>query len=88
MNGIERAAVRLADLRRNGASFDDAWPMALPPAEAWLEREAMTATRDAWRRAYTGQPPTPLERAAARVFAMLTNAPEESPGVPTVRRLG
>jgi hypothetical protein len=57
--GLERA-------RAAGVPFSDAWPLILaairgPDTDAW--RAVLSATEDAWRRAFDGEPPTSAEEA-------------------------
>ena len=52
--------ILLSILRAAGVAFDDAWRVCLPPPRADRERVALRSaldeTRDAWARAYLGQP--------------------------------
>jgi hypothetical protein len=63
----------LAEQRRAGQPFEAAWPAALRqlPRGPWPWRPAVQATRDAWRRAYLREPPTPSEQAVALAIAAL-----------------
>lgn len=68
----ERVRDELADRRRAGASFDEAWPAALGAAlrgesddEEWTV--ALGATRGAWLAAYAGAPASNPERALTLV---------------------
>jgi hypothetical protein len=60
----------LADARAAGQPFDQAWPALIADYSdrSVLEDEAVTA---AWRRAFERQPPTPADRAAARLAALV-----------------
>lgn len=81
----EIAIVRdsLCAAKRAGTPWDQAWHDALqlvPPGEqdsdAYLLRAALSATRDAWRRAYRGEPPTRTDELGAFLSGYLTG---ESP---------
>lgn len=61
---------RLAAARSEGVPFGAAWvrnERLIPSAY----RPTMWATREAWKRAYSGEPPEPYEAAPARLFAAL-----------------
>jgi hypothetical protein len=64
---------RLAEQRRAGQPFEQAWPSALSqlPRGPWPWRPAVLATREAWRRAYLREPPTPHEQAVALALTAL-----------------
>lgn len=77
-----RMVALLAAARRDGLGFDQAWASALlrirrgraHDNERWaLASAAFRHYRDAWRRAYDREPPTPLDNAGA----MLARAMEE-----------
>ena len=62
--------------RRQGIGFDQAWSVAIAevPNSGWRTRDVIASTREAWKRAYLRQPPTPAERKllrAARALAEL-----------------
>ena len=58
----------LAEDRRQGVTFSDAWPRAVLAAALDREwREALNSTRDGWEGAYDRQPATRRERALAAV---------------------
>ena len=60
VDAIVSFRIVLSILRESGCAFDDAWSAAFPQSEATREsaplREALSATRDAWARAYLGEP--------------------------------
>lgn len=68
--------LELARRREAGEAFEEAWREAkrtLPP-ERYMHhdwRSAVEATRDAWARAWAGEPPTPGELAAAQLALVL-----------------
>ena len=81
---LEQIREHLTDSRAAGIPFDDAWPAAvaaaLPPAAAVPLGErveitnwefALRATRDGWRSAFYGEPPSALARAALALLADL-----------------
>lgn len=47
--------------------FNKAWHMAVARCGSEEDREVFEATREAWRRAYEGEPPLPLEESAGRL---------------------
>ncbi len=68
---LSTVRVRLAQQRRVGTSFDQAWKMAVKGAKGpthW----ALWETRDAWRRAYEGEPMR--EESAVALLAQLACA--------------
>lgn len=68
----------LADARDEGVPFDEAWTTAVRALRGDLsERDnglwggALAGTRDAWRRAYSGEPATPADKAPGELIALL-----------------
>jgi hypothetical protein len=76
--------ILLAILRESGCDFDDAWSVAFPQPEATREsgplREALSATRDAWMRAYLGQPAERGEVAVTMLGPLLLDEPHATAG--------
>jgi hypothetical protein len=76
-DGLPALGRYLAEARCRGYSFPVAWSMALAALglqgsrSTCTERDtlatAVAATRDGWRRAYEGRPPTCGDTAAARL---------------------
>jgi hypothetical protein len=85
---LGRVAFVLTVMRRAGASFDDAWPVALPSSRAHRDRcdlrAALAATEEGWRRAYVGEPAERAEVAASLLLDMLTDRDPE----PSVELVG
>jgi hypothetical protein len=83
--------VRLEDARSRGLSFDDAWTEAMGGVRfprgggttdvhgryAW--REALSATREEWRRAYEGEPPSSSAEALVALFGATDGRSELPP---------
>ena len=72
---------RLAERRRRGEPFDEAWEAELSrlPATRWDRRDyptsaALRACRSAWERAYLREPPTSLDGSAGRLAGALEAA--------------
>jgi hypothetical protein len=64
--------VQLERSRRVGVSFDGAWSRAVDAvALSPSGRLAVEQTRDAWERAYAGEPPTPADHAVVIVATTL-----------------
>jgi hypothetical protein len=77
---LPRLRELLADARRRGEPFEAAWDAAVPRAvrpTASHERATwttiLTATREAWGRAYNGEPAAPHDLAAARIAGLLAD---------------
>jgi hypothetical protein len=69
---LHRLRGTLADARARGEPFDAVWRSAVWRAigsDADLQA-AVTDTADAWRRAFEGQPATPSETAASRLYGL------------------
>jgi hypothetical protein len=79
MTRFELLRAKLARDRAAGVPFAEAWERrklyALPPVSQPRVREenlvVLSATREAWRRAYQGEPPDAGEVAAAELAALL-----------------
>lgn len=87
----EQLLAALVEARRQGQSFNSAWEAALPQlrmgtdtftCRAW--HEAFEWSRESWRRAYEGEPPTPAEAAAVQLVGLGNGRPRERPSVPAV----
>jgi len=70
---------RLAARRAAGQPFDDAWRAELarvpePAAGEYPATAALEAFRSAWQRSYELEPPTAVDRAAARLAGALEDA--------------
>ena len=70
-------------LRESGLGFDDAWaasyPASRPSAERVNVRVALAETREGWRRAFDGEPPTRGESAVTMLVGLLSEANEPEP---------
>ncbi len=68
----------MAQAHAAGVPFDQAWRSALRGATHGAGYvAALGETRDAWRRAYRGEPPTRGEVAAGELVAWLLDAGED-----------
>jgi hypothetical protein len=90
---IVRFRLSLAVLRSWGLSFDAAWSLALPrplpDRERVALRSALNATRDRWRAAWEGEPPTPAERVLAMLGPMpVDDALADRDGIDVAVRVG
>ena len=68
----------LAEAKRSGVEWAEAWPAALEEVE-WPDREwcvAINSTTEDWRRAYLDLEPTP---AAERLAALVREPGEDRP---------
>jgi hypothetical protein len=81
----------MIEARRRGEAFEAAWEEALPQLRMGTDtstRQAWTAafawTRDSWRRAYEGEPPTPAETAAVYLVGLGNGRAIERPAMPAV----
>ena len=79
MDAIERLRRSLEAQRRQGIDFDQTWSVAITqvPNSCWRTREVVASTREAWKRAYLRQPPTPAERKLLRVWQVLVELEAE-----------
>ena len=79
MDAIERLRRSLEAQRRQGIDFDQTWSVAITqvPNSGWRTREVVASTREAWKRAYLRQPPTPAERKLLRVWQVLVELEAE-----------
>jgi hypothetical protein len=82
VNPAAALVVQLADTRRAGQTFEDAWPAALSTAlrtvrlsyerDAWSQ--ALAATRESWRAAFERRPVS--DREAPLVMLLADEDPE------------
>jgi hypothetical protein len=81
---VERLARAMARAHAAGVPFDRAWSSALRGATHGAPYvAALSETRDAWERAYCGEPPTPAELAAGELLGWLLDAGDDvGVGVP------
>lgn len=83
--------VALEDARREGLSFEAAWPEAVRATGAtadWLA--ALDASRSAFERAYNGEPPTVADRVLALIAEGITvgDADDDHGDAPICEREG
>ena len=75
---VERLASAMSQAHAAGVPFDRAWSTALRDATHGAPYvAALSETRDAWTRAYHGDPPTPGEVAAGRASRVVAGRQDD-----------
>ncbi len=93
MGPLETLSAALAESRRSGVAFPQAWPQALEAALSGADErdqwtKALLATQSAWEAAYDGKPATRPERALGLVGSDPERDVPLPPGSRICRRCG